>query len=196
MFFQCIRATVFTLIAIFGGVNIAGASYLYESPLGYSLQCPEKPVGVIPASALYQDNRRGEVLVFANDGYTIHRAWVILPDGFDDKSLPDLDNLNQAEADTLLKDLRDGSAYEFVDYLPISAKTRAIYAVTAKEIEIDTDGDGKIDEIAKANTQMIVSFFRSPKGTCYAVELIDNPELTRAAISAYKMGLATFSENK
>ncbi|BEU87990.1 hypothetical protein TAMA11512_14540 [Selenomonas sp. TAMA-11512] len=189
-----IYIAVCTLVTLFGITNITSANYLYKSSLGYSLQCPEKPVGVIPASVFYHDDRKGEVLVFANDGYAINRAWIILPDGFENSALPDLDNLKQNEVDKLLATLRANSAYEFVDYLPIAVKTRGILAVTAKEIEIDTDGDGVTDEVAKADTQMVITFFRSPKGTRYAMELIDNPELTQEAVSAYKMGLATFQE--
>ena len=74
LFRKYFLTTMFTLMAMFSIANIASASYLYESPLGYSLQCPEKPVGVIPASAFYQDDRKGEVLVFANDGYKLNRA--------------------------------------------------------------------------------------------------------------------------
>ena len=42
--------------------------YTYTSQqYGYTIQCPQKPVGVIPASALYED-KKGEVLIFDNDG--------------------------------------------------------------------------------------------------------------------------------
>ena len=56
--------------------NIASAelSYNYKSATyGYQIMCPRTPVGVIPASALFE-NREGEVLIFENEGYHIKYA--------------------------------------------------------------------------------------------------------------------------
>ncbi|HBQ29781.1 MAG TPA: hypothetical protein DD660_01735, partial [Mitsuokella multacida] len=69
--------------------------YTYTSQqYGYTIQCPQKPVGVIPASALYED-KKGEVLIFDNDGYDIKYAWVVLSDAFDNKNVPDLNKLKE-----------------------------------------------------------------------------------------------------
>ena len=43
--------------------------------------CPKAPVGVIPASVLYE-GRKGEVLIFENEEYNIKYAWVVLVDAF------------------------------------------------------------------------------------------------------------------
>ena len=48
--------------------------YTYTSKqYGFSIQCPQKPVGVIPASLLYED-KQGDVLIFDNEEYNIKYA--------------------------------------------------------------------------------------------------------------------------
>ena len=73
-------------------------------------------------------------------------------------------------------------------------KDKAIYAITAKEVEIDSNGDGKPDMTAKADTQMAVTFFRGNKGGRYSIQLIDNPDLRNSAIALFQKGVTTFKE--
>lgn len=168
--------------------------YTYVSrDYGYSIDCPQKPLGVLPASVLYP-NEKGEVLVFANDGYKINKAWLILTDAFPADELPNLDKLTEKGTRKLLDKLRQSGSYAYVDIIPLSGKKKGLFEVTSKEIEIDTDGDGKPDTKATADTQMALTFFRGEKGTRYAIELIDNPELTQANIDEYRAGMSTFKE--
>ena len=126
----------------------AALPYTYTSQqYGYTIQCPQKPVGVIPASALYED-RKGDVLIFDNDGYNIKYAWIVLTDAFDNKSVPDLNKLKEADAEKLLSGIMGSNGYEGIMLVNLNAKNKAIYAVTAKEIEIDENGDGQIDGVA------------------------------------------------
>ena len=168
--------------------------YTYTSQqYGYTIQCPQKPVGVIPASALYED-KKGEVLIFDNDGYDIKYAWVVLSDAFDNKNVPDLNKLKEPEAEKLLSGIMGSNGYEGIMLVNLNAKNKAIYAVTAKEVEIDEDGDGKIDGVAKADTQMAVAFFRTEKGNRYGVELIDNPDLRASSLAAFQKGITTLKD--
>ena len=133
--------------------------YTYTSKVyGYTIQCPKKP-NVIPASMLYE-GKKGEVLIFDNDGYNIKNAWVVLTNAFDEKKMPDLNKLKEADARKYLSELMGSNGYEGVMLINLSATNKAIYAVTAKTVDIDTDGDGKVDASATANTQMAVTFFR------------------------------------
>ncbi len=168
--------------------------YTYTSQqYGFSIQCPQKPVGVIPASLLYED-RTGEVLIFDNEEYNIKYAWVVLTNAFDNKSVPDLNKLKEADAEKLLADIMGSNGYEGIMLVNLDAKNKAIYAVTAKEVEVDEDGDGKIDGVAKADTQMAVAFFRTPKGNRYGVELIDNPDLRASSLAAFQKGITTLKD--
>ena len=173
---------------------VAALPYTYTSQqYGYTIQCPQKPVGVIPASALYED-RKGDVLIFDNDGYNIKYAWIVLTDAFDNKSVPDLNKLKEADAEKLLSGIMGSNGYEGIMLVNLNAKNKAIYAVTAKEIEIDENGDGQIDGVAKADTQMAVAFFRTEKGNRYGVELIDNPDLRESSLAAFQKGITTLKD--
>ncbi|WP_432647192.1 hypothetical protein [Mitsuokella sp.] len=168
--------------------------YTYTSQqYGFSIQCPQKPVGVIPANLLYED-RTGEVLIFDNEEYNIKYAWVVLINAFDNKSVPDLNKLKPADAEKLLSGIMGSNGYEGIMLVNLDAKNKAIYAVTAKEVEVDEDGDGKIDGVAKADTQMAVAFFRTPKGNRYGVELIDNPDLRASSLAAFQKGITTLKD--
>lgn len=168
-------------------------SYVYtSSKYGYTINCPKKP-NVIPADALYE-GKQGEVLIFDNEGYNIKNAWVVIKDAFDDAKMPDLNTIDEAAAKTYLNGLMATNGYEGIMLINRTAKDKAIYAVTAKEVEIDTDGDGQPDVTAKADTQMAVTFFRGNKGGRYSVQLIDNPNLRDTAIDAFQKGVVSFTE--
>ena len=168
-------------------------SYVYtSSKYGYSINCPQKP-HVIPASELYE-GKQGEVLIFDNEGYNIKNAWVIIKDAFDDAKMPDLNTIDEAAAKAYLDGLMKSNGYEGIMLINRNATDRAIYAITAKEVEIDSDGDGQPDMTATADTQMAVTFFRGNKGGRYSVQLIDNPDLRDTAIDAFQKGVVSFTE--
>ena len=172
----------------------AALPYTYTSKLyGFTIQCPQKPVGVIPASMLY-DGEKGDVLIFENEEYNIKYAWIVTEDAFDDAKVPDLNKLDEKAAEELLKNIMGSNGYEGIMLVNLMEKNKAIYAVTGKEVEIDTDGDGKPDATATADTQMAVLFFRGEKGGRYAMKLIDNPTLRAASLAAFQKGAATFRE--
>ncbi len=171
----------------------AALSYVYTSKkYGYTINCPKKP-NVIPASELYKD-KEGEVLIFDNEGYDIKNAWVVIKDAFDTHRMPDLNTLNEEDGRKYLSILMRANGFEAMELINRTEKDRAIYAITAKEVEIDTDNDGEPDMTAKADTQMAVTFFRGNKGGCYSVQLIDNPELRDEAVDLFQKGVVSFKE--
>lgn len=174
--------------------DYTASGYKYTSErYGYSIVCPEKPVGVIPLSAMIE-NERGDVLVFANEGYSLKRAWIVMINAFNDQEVPpDLDKMNEQQQKALIDNLMNTSGYEFVRIADINGR-KGIYAVTAKVIDIDTDGDGKPDTTAEADTQMIKTYFTGQFGGRFSVQLIDNPELTQAGVQTYQLGICTFQE--
>ena len=118
----------------------------------------------------------------------------MLTDAFDNKNVPDLNKLKESEAEKLLSGIMGSNGYEGIMLVNLNAKNKAIYAVTAKEVEIDEDGDGKVDGVAKADTQMAVAFFRTEKGNRYGVELIDNPDLRASSLAAFQKGITTLKD--
>ena len=166
-------------------------SYLYESSAyNYRVMCPQKPVGVIPASALFE-NREGEILIFENEEYHIKYAWVVLVHAFPEEALPNLNTINPEEATELLKRIMGSNAYEGIMLVNVTEENKGIFAVTAKEIEIDENGDGTPDATATANSQMAALFFRGENGACYGFELIDNPALRASSVAAFLAGAGT-----
>ena len=159
---------------------------------GYSIICPKKP-NVIPASLLVE-GAKGDVLIFENDGYDIKNAWVVLADTFDDAELPaDMGQKSEDEQKAYIDHLMNTAGYEFVRLTQVAGGT-GVYAVTAKEIDVDTDGDGKPDDTMVAENQGIKTFFRGQYGGHFSVQLIDNPELSPAGVGLYQLGLLTFQE--
>ena len=171
--------------------EVPALSYLYESSAyNYRVMCPQKPVGVIPASALFE-NREGEILIFENEEYHIKYAWVVLVHAFPEEALPNLNTINPEEATELLKRIMGSNAYEGIMLVNVTEENKGIFAVTAKEIEIDENGDGTPDATATANSQMAALFFRGENGACYGFELIDNPALRASSVSAFLAGAGT-----
>lgn len=171
--------------------EVPALSYLYESSAyNYRVMCPQKPVGVIPASALFE-NREGEILIFENEEYHIKYAWVVLVHAFPEEALPNLNTINPEEATELLKRIMGSNAYEGIMLVNVTEENKGIFAVTAKEIEIDENGDGTPDATATANSQMAALFFRGENGVCYGFELIDNPALRASSVAAFLAGAGT-----
>ncbi len=170
--------------------------YTFVSPrYGYTMLCPSAPAGVIPASMFYEDNnKKGDVIVFDSTGYNVKYAWVVLVDAFDDKSVPDLNKISEKEAGEYLQKLMHSYGYEGISLINLSDSNKAIYGLTARSLEIDTNGDGVPDTTAEAATQMAVTFFRTEKGRCVSVQLIDNPTIREDALAAYQRGVTTLRE--
>ena len=106
-------------------------TYAYESAkYGYRIMCPQKPVGVIPASALYE-NREGEILVFDNEEYNIKYAWVVLVNAFSDETVPNLNTIKPEEAVNLLERIQNSNGYEGIMLINLSDTNKAIFAMTA-----------------------------------------------------------------
>ena len=166
-------------------------TYSYESAqYGYHVMCPQKPVGVIPASALY-DDREGEILIFDNEEYNIKYAWAVFVNAFPDASVPNLNDIKPEEAVNLLERIQNSNGYEGIMLINLSDTNKAIFAMTAKEVDIDEDGDGVVDATAKADNQTAVLFFRGANGQRYGLELIDNPTLRAKSVATFMAGART-----
>ena len=162
-------------------------SYAYESSkYGYRIMCPKQPAFVIPAVEF--DGHEGEVLIFENEDYYIKYAWVIHVNAFSEDGVPNLNAISPEESVQLLKGIMSSNGYEGIMLINLTEDNKAIFATTAKEIEIDEDGDGIPDATARADSQMAVLFFRTANGLRYGLELIDNPDLRDVSVAAFLAG--------
>lgn len=167
--------------------------YTYTSKMyGFTIQCPQKPLGVIAAKDFYGEaERSGEVLVFDNVEYNVTYGWIILRNAFD-SSVPDLNTITEEQASAMFKGLMNTNPYEAINLVEMNSYNKCIYAITAKEIQVDTDDDGVADATVTADSQNIVTFFRGTDGGRYSIQLIDKPELTEERVAAFNKALTTF----
>ncbi len=174
------------------------SGYKYTSQrYGYSIVCPRKP-SVVPVSMLFDENEKGDVLIFKSTGTgentMINYAWVIRPDAFDESVIPpDITKQPEAKQKEYIDKFMKSSPYEFIRLTEVDGRA-GVYAVTAKEIEVDTNGDGKFDEVMRAESQMVQTFFRGAYGGRFGVMLMENPDLTKDGVALYQLGLLTFQE--
>lgn len=179
-----------------GDAEKANIWFQYKSIAnGFTIDCPQLPVGVLYADALFE-GKEGEILVFQNEGFHIQHAWVILRNAYTDKEIPDMTKASEAEQQAVIDRLLK-NGYEYVRIADIDSprfKTKGVYAVTAKELEIDTNGDGKPDTVAKADSQMIETYFPGEQGGHFEFILIDNPDLKEEHVKNYQAAVGTFHE--
>lgn len=164
----------------------------YSKNYGFGIMCPKQPVGVVKASDFFQDvSRQGEVLIFDNEEYKVTYGWVILKDAFSD-NVPDFNALNEEQAGEQLKKVMGSNPYQGVSLINLSKTNKALLGITAKEVEIDEDGDGVFDAIVTADSQEAVLFFRGEDGGHYCLRLIDNPELRTDSLNTFIVGAMSF----
>lgn len=186
--------SVFTLMATFAMPNISFAAdgYLYTSErFGYSIKCPEKPLAVINLGIL-SPQEQGDVLIFATDGHNPTKYWVVSPNAFSNDTFPDLDNLNEETRKNLFAQLMIERGYETISLVPIQGHN-AIYAITAKTIQIDSDKDGKVDQTINQEGQNIETYLKGSKSN-YCIVLSSKTDLTQEDINAYQYGLLSFND--
>lgn len=186
--------SVFTLMATFAipNTSFAADGYLYTSErFGYSIKCPEKPLAVINLGIL-SPQEQGDVLIFATDGHNPTKYWVVSPNAFSNDTFPDLDNLNEETKQNLFAQLIVERGYEAISLVPIQGHN-AIYAITAKTIQIDSDKDGQVDQTINQEGQNIETYLKGSKSN-YCIVLSSKTDLTQEDINAYQYGLLSFND--
>ncbi len=182
------------LILQTSAVAFAADGYFYTSEkYGYTIKCPQKPLAVLNLSVL-SPQEKGDVLVFANDGYTLTKYWVVSPEAFSNDTFPDLDKITDEEKQQLFVHMSADRGYEEIALVPINGHN-AIYAVTAKTVQIDSDKDGKVDQTIQEDGQYIDTYFKG-KNSNYCISMYSKGDLTKEDIDSYQYGLLSFRETK
>ena len=157
---------------------------------GFSIKCPFEPVVV---DLRFEDpDRRGELLVFANDGINILLGYRIVLDAFDNQHVPDFNKADKAVIDNYIDVLKQVNLYEVATLQNISANNKGLFAITAKEFEVKDPKTGELQTVT-ASTQNAIAFFRTPLGRCVSVQLITN-ELSDNLLKAYQYSVASFND--
>lgn len=146
------------------------AAYTYTSEkYAYSIDCPQKPVGILDLANQSKD-KKGEILIFENQGMDITYDWIVMTDAFNDESLPDLTKLTKEQVDELLKEMVKTNGMAVI--VPVEGQA-AIYTIALSEDRATT-------------------YIRGKNGQKYAV-VVDAPkDVFKTKLTDYQNGLLSF----
>lgn len=166
------------------------AAYVYTSKdYGYSIECPQKPLGVIP---LIDPIQKGEVLVFQNDGYNILQGWIIATNAFDSAQLPNFDKMTAKEAQTYAANFvaNSNGRYVSAQFLPVK-KHKILYAVGPQDVFVDANAK---DSAAKPVVSQRIETYIPGKKTNYVIVSFKTGDMTDQDRDNYKNGITSFQE--
>lgn len=174
-------------------------TYRYVSAkYGYSMRLPQKPVGVIPASAVFgneQPGIQGEVLVFENEEYFIKKAIVVITDAFVPEDIPDgIMKATNYDKQKTIDDFSKKGLFEEMYFAELGNGKTALFCISAREIEVDTTGDGVPDEVMVSDKQMFMTYFKGEFGGCFMVGLMQSPDITPEVRYEYELALLSFQQ--
>ncbi len=195
IFISITALMVWLTATVFAAEENSNESYNYVSrDYNFSIKCPKRP-NVVPATIFFDDPaKKGEVLIFENMEYEVKRGWVVLVDAFNSTSVPDFNKSDKKLVDQYVTELQK-QGYENMSIIDITKGNKGIFALTAKEIEIDEDGDGKPDGVAIAENQAAITFFRMPDGRCLSMQMIGTNGIDDASINEFKAALSTIGDS-
>ena len=168
--------------------------YVYTSEdFKFSITCPIKPVAVVE-NPWQEPERRGEMLVFANEGFNIQYAYVIQVNAFENDQVPDFNTADKATIDEYLKKLQDVGGFGLAELVSLTKNNKGVYAVTAETIEVTNKETGELEGEFVADRQDIYTFFRTPAGRCISIQLI-SMNMSKEFLDTYRFGVASFKDN-
>ncbi len=169
-----------------------GVEYVSEE-YHYSIMCPSAP-RVLPARVMYDDaSKQGELLVFESDGFDVKSGWVIMFDAFDTTMVPNFNKDSKKFIGQYIDAKKANEGFDSFEVIEVTKGNKGVLGITAKEIEIDEDGDGTIDGVAIADRQEAVVFFRTTLGRCTSITLLDS-DVSEPSIEKFRAALSTFKE--
>lgn len=168
--------------------------YVYTSDdFKYSIACPIKPLAVVRPH-WFEPNQKGEMLVFANEGFNVHYAYVVHIDAFDTNEVPDLNKGTVAAIGDYLIALKNNGGFGDANIVNITKKNKGVWAVTAKSFEVIDKETGEVDGEFVADRQDIYTFFRTPEGRCISIQLI-SANFDKQYLDTYRFSVASFKDN-
>ena len=183
--------TFLTATAFAAEENETATGFEYTSKTyGFKIACPAEPKVVV--NPFENPKEQGELLVFANDGIKILYGYQIKLDAFDDKTMPDLNKADKKTLDAYLEKLRVNEAYEYAEVGSISKDNKAVFAVTAKEIEVK-DENGEVEGVLTAETQNAIAFFRTKSGRCISIQFITD-KIDDEAVENFRKSVMSYQD--
>ncbi|MBQ7453469.1 MAG: hypothetical protein IJS69_00200, partial [Selenomonadaceae bacterium] len=119
--------------------------YIYTSEdFKYSIACPIKPLAVVQ-NPWQEPEKRGEMLVFANDGFDIQYAFIIQVDAFDTDKVPDFNSGSLKTIGDYLLELKKSGGFATADLVSLTKTNKAVTAMTADRIEVLNKETGEVE---------------------------------------------------
>ena len=169
--------------------NSKGFEYTSQT-FGFKIMCPAEPKVVV--NPFPDPKKRGELLVFKNEGAEILYGYQIMFDAFDSNSVPDFNKAKKKTLENYLEKLKVTNAYEDAIVDNVTSDNKGVFAVTAKEIEIKNDA-GEVEDVAVATTQNEIVFFRTKSGRCISIQLI-TVDLNNEVVLNFRKSVATYRD--
>ena len=168
--------------------------YIYTSEdFKFTIACPIKPVAVVQ-NPWQEPEKRGEMLVFAHEGFKIQYAYLIQVNAFDNDSVPDFNTADKKIIDDYLEKLIENGGFGSAELVSISAKNKGVFAVTAETIEVRNKETGELEGEFLADRRDIYTFFRTPQGRCIGIQLINTNIDSKELVDVYRYGVASFKD--
>ena len=189
-----LTATAFAEDAPEQNAEPADEPYIYTSEdFQYSIACPIKPLAVVQNP--WQDPaKRGEMLVFANDGWNVQYAYMIQVNAFENDKVPNFNKADKKTLDEYLEALKKTNGFELAELVSITKDNKGVYAVTAQTIEVLNQETGEVEGEFVADRQDIFTFFRTPEGRCVSIQLL-TADMDKVFVDTYRYGVASFKDN-
>lgn len=189
-----LTATAFAEDAPEQNAEPADEPYIYTSEdFQYSIACPIKPLAVVQNP--WQDPaKRGEMLVFANDGWNVQYAYMIQVNAFENDKVPNFNKADKKTLDEYLEALKKTNGFELAELVSITKDNKGVYAVTAQTIEVLNQETGEVEGEFVADRQDIFTFFRTPEGRCVSIQLL-TVNMDKVLVDTYRYGVASFKDN-
>ena len=198
-FLTTLLLMIFTASAFAEDVDTTAAEvqdepYIYTSEdFQYSIACPIKPLAVVQNP--WQDPaKRGEMLVFANEGWNVQYAYMIQVNAFDNDKVPDFNKADKKTLHEYLDALKKSNGFGQAELVGITKDNKGIYAVTAETIEVLNEETGEVEGEFVADRQDIYTFFRTPAGRCVSIQLI-TVNMDKVFVDTYRYGVTSFKDN-
>ena len=169
--------------------------YVYTSEdFKFTINCPIKPVAIVE-NPWQEPEKRGEMLVFANEGFDIQYAYLIQVNAFDNDSVPDFNKADKKVLDKYLEDLIENAGFGSADLVSLTSTNKGVFAITAETIEVRNKETGELEGEFVADRRDIYTYFRTPEGRCVSVQLINKNFDSKELVDVYRYSVATFKDN-
>jgi hypothetical protein len=165
--------------------------YEYTSETyGFKILCPTKPIVVV--NPFEDPYKKGELLVFVNDGIDVLFGYIVELDSFDTNKVPNFNSSKKTLIDSFIEKKREEQLYNFVELQNITPDNKGIVMVTSKEVKVTND-KGEVELTAVANQQTALAFFRSRSGRCISIQLL-SADLDKSDYQDFLKSISTFQD--